>query len=346
MLRLSERTSRIEHVPRILYHWRKLPGSIAAAADAKDGIARASGGRRHRPPGATGVAAFAQPHPTLPHRDDPSADAATALAKRDGDRPDARRPGRSSARCLASLFSRTTYPSLSGAARRQRDERSRRPAIVRASTRSRSFRSTSRSTSRARTTSASPHADGELRRLPEQRHGDPDARMARGTRLARRSGTESVRSGLCSSTRTARSSMPASCSGSGVPPITSCAASRPRPTGMQGRSRARARSRRSPGRASRSAAGSSSEAGGFDERFATHYQDVDLCLRLRQLGRRNLYTPRAVVRHDEGATRGDHYDQLDRALLLDAWGETIGRGDPYYSPRLSLAGGDYRPVAA
>ena len=89
------------------------------------------------------------------------------------------------------------------------------------------------------------------------------------------------------------------------------------------------------------------EAGGFDAaNLPVAYNDVDLCLRLRRLGRRNLYTPRAVVRHDEGATRGDHYDRLDRALLLDAWGETIARGDPYYSPWLSLEGADYRPVAA
>ena len=31
-------TSRIEHVPRVLYHWRKLPGSVAQSVDAKDGI--------------------------------------------------------------------------------------------------------------------------------------------------------------------------------------------------------------------------------------------------------------------------------------------------------------------
>jgi GT2 family glycosyltransferase len=84
--------------------------------------------------------------------------------------------------------------------------------------------------------------------------------------------------------------------------------------------------------------------GGFDEHFATHYQDVDLCLRLRAAGRRNLYTPRAVVRHDESATRGPDYDHIDRALLLDAWGDTIGRGDPYYNASLSLAGNDYRPA--
>ena len=88
------------------------------------------------------------------------------------------------------------------------------------------------------------------------------------------------------------------------------------------------------------------ELGGFDEHFATHYQDVDLCLRLGRSGRRILCTPRAVLRHRESATRGSQYDHLDRALLLDTWGETIARGDPYYSPLLSLSGDDYRPGVA
>src|SRR5262249_457755 len=85
---------------------------------------------------------------------------------------------------------------------------------------------------------------------------------------------------------------------------------------------------------------------GFDEHFATHYHDVALCLRTSRAGRRLLYRPRAVLRHHEGATRGDHYDHLDRALLLDAWGETIARGDPYYNASLSLEGADYEPRAA
>ena len=87
------------------------------------------------------------------------------------------------------------------------------------------------------------------------------------------------------------------------------------------------------------------ELGGFDEHFATHYQDVDLCLRIRRSGRRILYTPRAVLRHYEGATRGDHYDHFDRALLLDAWGDTVARGDPYYNASLSLSGADYEQRA-
>ena len=66
MLRLSERTRRIEHVPRILYHWRKLPGSIAAATDAKDGIPELQAAAVTAHLERAGVAAFARPHPTLP----------------------------------------------------------------------------------------------------------------------------------------------------------------------------------------------------------------------------------------------------------------------------------------
>jgi glycosyltransferase involved in cell wall biosynthesis len=35
MLRLSDRTSRIRHIPRVLYHWRKTPASVAGAGLAK-----------------------------------------------------------------------------------------------------------------------------------------------------------------------------------------------------------------------------------------------------------------------------------------------------------------------
>ena len=87
------------------------------------------------------------------------------------------------------------------------------------------------------------------------------------------------------------------------------------------------------------------EIGGFDEHYGTHYQDVDLCLRLRDYGRRNVFTPRATLLHDEGVTRGSRYDHLDRALFLDRWGRTISGGDPYYNPGLSLSGADYRVAA-
>jgi hypothetical protein len=40
-LRLAERTDRIAHVPRILYHWRSLPSSAASSPAAKPGLPRA-----------------------------------------------------------------------------------------------------------------------------------------------------------------------------------------------------------------------------------------------------------------------------------------------------------------
>ncbi len=38
MLRVSERTDRIHHIPQILYHWRAIPGSIAAGTEQKSGV--------------------------------------------------------------------------------------------------------------------------------------------------------------------------------------------------------------------------------------------------------------------------------------------------------------------
>ncbi len=77
------------------------------------------------------------------------------------------------------------------------------------------------------------------------------------------------------------------------------------------------------------------EAGGFDEaRFAVAFNDVDLCLRLRKQGLRCVCAPRAELVHHEGATRGvrrDHPHEVAEFRRL--WGRTI---DPYYNPNLSL----------
>jgi GT2 family glycosyltransferase len=81
--------------------------------------------------------------------------------------------------------------------------------------------------------------------------------------------------------------------------------------------------------------------GGLVEYYGTHYQDVDLCLRFLSAGKRMVYVPYAVLIHYEGATRGKRYDHLDRALLLDTWGELIASGDPYYNPNFSLHLSDY-----
>ena len=83
------------------------------------------------------------------------------------------------------------------------------------------------------------------------------------------------------------------------------------------------------------------EIGGFNEHFFTAYQDVDLCLRLRARGLRAICTPEAFLLHDESVSRQSFYDMIDRMLLLDQWEEVIDRGDPYYNPNLDLERGDY-----
>jgi GT2 family glycosyltransferase len=83
------------------------------------------------------------------------------------------------------------------------------------------------------------------------------------------------------------------------------------------------------------------EIGGFNEHFFTAYQDVDLCLRLRERGLRLICTPQALVIHHESVSRRSYYDMIDRTLLLDQWESMIERGDPYYNPNLNLERGDY-----
>jgi GT2 family glycosyltransferase len=83
------------------------------------------------------------------------------------------------------------------------------------------------------------------------------------------------------------------------------------------------------------------EIGGFNPHFFTAYQDVDLCLRLRARGLRVIYTPQAFLLHHESISRQNYYDMIDRMLLLDLWETVIEQGDPYYNPNLDLERGDY-----
>ena len=83
--------------------------------------------------------------------------------------------------------------------------------------------------------------------------------------------------------------------------------------------------------------------GGMDEvRFPISFNDIDLCLKLRQLGRRIVFTPDAKLVHLESASRGrdsapDRKARFGRelAMLRAKWGEVL-LDDPYYSPLLGL----------
>ncbi len=76
---------------------------------------------------------------------------------------------------------------------------------------------------------------------------------------------------------------------------------------------------------------------GFNVHYATHYQDIDACLKLREQGQRIIYAPTAVLIHHEFASRSNSYDHIDRALLLDQWQSVIEAGDPYYNRNFQRA---------
>jgi O-antigen biosynthesis protein len=83
------------------------------------------------------------------------------------------------------------------------------------------------------------------------------------------------------------------------------------------------------------------EIGMFNEHFFTHYQDVDLCMRFVRENKKNIFTPQSVLIHYESTTRKSYYDTLDRMLLLDQWQDYIDKGDPFYNPNFNLAYWDY-----
>ncbi|MCP3476621.1 glycosyltransferase family 2 protein [Bradyrhizobium sp. CCGUVB1N3] len=92
--------------------------------------------------------------------------------------------------------------------------------------------------------------------------------------------------------------------------------------------------------------------GGMDEaRFAVAFNDVDYCLRLRQAGKRIVFTPHAKLVHTESASRGvdDRADRRGRfehelSLLRARWGEWLNE-DPTYNPQLSRDGIPYSGLA-
>ena len=84
------------------------------------------------------------------------------------------------------------------------------------------------------------------------------------------------------------------------------------------------------------------EVQGLDEReLPTSYNDVDFCLRLRQKGYRNVYTGLAQLVHYESYSRGKAKDDGFRRKMQTRWGPML-TSDPYFSPNLSLEYEDYR----
>jgi glycosyltransferase involved in cell wall biosynthesis len=77
------------------------------------------------------------------------------------------------------------------------------------------------------------------------------------------------------------------------------------------------------------------EAGGFEERLRVAFNDVDLTMRIHQLGYDLVYTPHASLLHQESALRGSLHPMEDENFFIERWGQPSTYDDPYYNPRLS-----------
>ncbi len=90
------------------------------------------------------------------------------------------------------------------------------------------------------------------------------------------------------------------------------------------------------------------QVGGLDEEnLAIAFNDVDFCLKVREAGYRNLWTPYAELYHYESISRGteDTSDKQNRfrgevEFIQTKWGATL-KSDPYYSPNLTQAREDF-----
>ena len=83
--------------------------------------------------------------------------------------------------------------------------------------------------------------------------------------------------------------------------------------------------------------------GGLEERLEVAFNDIDFCLRLREAGYRNVWTPFAELVHHESASRGreDSDEKISRFLrevryMEDRWRDWL-HNDPAYNPNLTLA---------
>lgn len=90
------------------------------------------------------------------------------------------------------------------------------------------------------------------------------------------------------------------------------------------------------------------EVGGLDESFEISLNDVDFCLKLREKGLLNVFTPFAELYHYESISRGldDQGEKAERynresAHFREKWKEVLEKGDPYYNPNFSLDRSDF-----
>jgi GT2 family glycosyltransferase len=334
MLRVSEASDRIHHIPEVLYHWRAVPGSIAAGTDQKPGVealqARAVTAHLRR----IGAPAVAVPHPSIPHRarlapdpdrtlDPVALAAATSVVI-------AARPGSAGlGRALDSLF------GVSAHAPAQVIVAAAHPEEARAAAAGRAVQVVAASDPFSRSAACNAGAavaagdwlvfcsdaaeivdPGWLAELAL--YGSLPGVGAAGPLIARPDGrTEAAGFAIATDHPVAPMLAGTDADADGYYGALACA---------------------------RDVSALSAEfmllpraaferAGGFEESFLTGFEDFDLCQRLRELGLGLVYAPAPrVVVHETPAARREALDIVDRALFVDRWYDRLAGGDPFFNP--------------
>lgn len=89
------------------------------------------------------------------------------------------------------------------------------------------------------------------------------------------------------------------------------------------------------------------ELGGMDEKLAVAYNDIDFCLRLRAQNQSIVFTPFAQLYHFESRSRGYEVSEAQKERLKQEeqtmrkkWGSILDE-DPFYNPNLSRSKPDF-----
>jgi GT2 family glycosyltransferase len=90
------------------------------------------------------------------------------------------------------------------------------------------------------------------------------------------------------------------------------------------------------------------EVGGFDENYSHALNDIDFCLKIRERGYLIVYTPYAELYHYESLSRGyedtkEKQKRFKKEIIYfqKKWKDILDNGDPYYNPNLTLNREDF-----
>lgn len=334
MLRVAEETKNIGHIPRALYKWRAVTGSLAASSDAKDFISERQAKAVNEHLFRAGRTWRASSHPTLPHRVvlEPGPNSATpsvsiVIPSKD--------QGQVVRRCLESIFTVTNYPEFEVIVV---DNGSTDPVALKAFSEfpvklvdySKQFNFSEACNMGAEISS------GELILFLNNDTEVLDPKWLQVMAMY----FEDYEIGavgpvlLYPDRRVQHAGIVLGARG------TADHVMRFQPDGGDGYAGSLACTREVSGVTAACLMTRREifdEIGKFSLDFAKHYQDVDLCLKFIESGKKILSIGNTKLLHYESLSRKEEgYDFGDRAILIDRWHELIGAGDRYYSAAFDL----------